>query len=306
MRRARGNTGALRTSGPSTAHSAGALYGSGVEQELVVRDAAPGLRRYVRRYVGYAERSESPMRQREPAGPGVVLIFGLGPELKVLDPVDPKRPPARLGSFFGGPDDRCAVVEHDGEMRGVEVDLTPLAARMLFREPMHALARRTVALEDLLGTEARRLDERLIEASTWSERFELVEAALADRLLAAEPPPADVDWAWRRLTSGGGRVRIADLAAELGCSRKHLAARFREHVGLPPSRVARLLRFRRALELLSSPHATIAYVAHASRYYDQAHLDRDFRDFAATTPTAYVAELRAAVTSIQDAAVALP
>jgi AraC-like DNA-binding protein len=245
------------------------------------------------------------MRQREPAGPGVVLIFGLGPELKVLDPTNPRRAAARLGSFFGGPDDRCAVVEHDGEMRGVEVDLTPLAARMVFREPMHALARQIVALEDLLGMQARWLEERLSEADTWGERFSLVQAALAERLSAAEPPPADVDWAWRRLTSSGGQVRITELADELGCSRKHLAARFREHVGLPPSVVARLLRFRRAVDMLSSPHTAIADVAYACGYYDQAHLDRDFRDFAATTPTAYVAELRTAVTSVQDAAEAV-
>jgi AraC-like DNA-binding protein len=283
----------------------GRHYGSGVEQELVVRDATPGLRGYVNRYIGYAERTSTPMRQREPAGPGVVLIFGLGPELKVLDPANPAQSAERLGSFFGGPDDRCAVVEHDGEMRGVEVDLTPLAARMVFREPMQELARQTVALEDLLGTQVRSLEERLSEAGRWDERFDLVEAELAERLLAAEPPPADVDWAWRRLTGARGRVRIADLAAELGCSRKHLAARFREHVGLPPSVVVRLLRFRRALEMLSSPHATVAEVAHHCGYYDQAHLDRDFRDFAATTPTAYVAELRAPVTSIQDAAPAL-
>jgi hypothetical protein len=139
-----------------------------VEQELVVRNAAPGLHRYIERYVGYAERTGTPMRQREPDGPGVVLIFGLGPELKILDPVNASRPAVRLGSFFGGPDDGCAVVEHDGEMRGVEVDLTPLAARMVFREPMQALARQTVALEDLLGMQARWLEERLVEADTFT------------------------------------------------------------------------------------------------------------------------------------------
>lgn len=89
------------------------------------------------------------------------------------------------------------------------------------------------------------------------------------------------------------------------CSRKHLATRFREHVGLPPKLVTRMLRFRHAVDLmLSSPKATIAEVAATCGYYDQAHLDRDFRDFAATTPTAYVADLREPVTFVQDAAAA--
>jgi AraC-like DNA-binding protein len=190
-------------------------------------------------------------------------------------------------------------------MRGVEVNLTPLAARLAFRVPMQTLARQTVALEDLLGSCARRLEERLVDALTWQDRFDLIETFLANRLSTAEPPPADVDWAWRRLVSARGRVRITGMAAEIGCSRKHLAARFREHIGLPPSVVARLLRFRNALELLSSPHATLATVAYDCGYYDQAHLARDFRYFAATTATGYIAEQQPAVTSVQDTAAAV-
>ena len=273
-----------------------------MEDELVVQDAAPALRRHIRRYRGYAQRTDGPASQREPVSTGAILIFGLGPDLKVLDPADPTRPPELLGSFVGGLDDSCAIVGHDGEMRGVQVDLTPLAARIIFRVPMHELARRVVPLEDILGLEATRLEEQLLEAPSWEERFLLVETALAARLEAAAAPPPDVDWAWRRLTSANGRIRIADLAAELGCSRKHLAVKFREHVGLPPKLVARMLRFRHTVDvLLASPESSIAEIAASCGYYDQAHLDRDFREFARTTPTEYAADPRASVTFVQDA-----
>ncbi len=199
---------------------------------------------------------------------------------------------------MAGLDDACAVIEHNGEMLGVQVDLSPLATRMIFGVPMCSLAREVVALEDLLGPEGPLLEERLMEVGTWGERFDLVEAMLAARLQAAEPPPPDVDWAWRRLVAGGGRLRVADLATELGCSRKHLAARFREHVGLPPKLVARMLRFRRASDLLGASGTSLAELAAVCGYYDQAHLDRDFRDFAGTTPTAYASER---VTFVQDA-----
>jgi AraC-like DNA-binding protein len=42
---------------------------------------------------------------------------------------------------------------------------------------------------------------------------------------------------------------------------------------------------------------SLSELAATCGYYDQAHLDRDFRDFAQTTPTAYVAER---VTFVQD------
>jgi AraC-like DNA-binding protein len=274
-----------------------------MDNELVERDAAPELRRHIQRYYGYAERTAEPTRQREPPSTGVVLIFGLGPELKLVDPEHPTRPPLRLGSFVAGPDDTCAVIEHDGEMRGVQVDLTPLAARMIFGVPMHELAHRVVSLEDVFGPEARLFEERLFETPTWSRRFDLIESALAARLDAAEPPPPDVEWAWRRVRSTRGQIRIEALAAELGCSRKHLAARFREHVGLPPKLFARVLRFSHAVEvLMSSPNATVADVAAACGYYDQAHMDRDFREFAGTTPSAYADDPRDRVTFVQDEA----
>jgi AraC-like DNA-binding protein len=274
-----------------------------MEDEFVEHGAAPGFRRHIQRYVGYAEHTAAPTRQREPPSTGVVLVFGLGPELRLVDPADPARPPIRLGSFVGGPDDACAVIEHDGEMRGVQVDLTPLAARMIFGVPMHELAHRVVSLEDVFGAEARLFEERLFEAPTWSRRFDLIESALAVRLEAAESPPPDVEWAWRRLRSTRGRIRIEALAAELGCSRKHLATRFREHVGLPPKLFARVLRFSHAVEVLtSSSGATVADVAAACGYYDQAHMDRDFREFAGTTPSAYADDPRDRVTFVQDEA----
>ncbi len=38
------------------------------------------------------------------------------------------------------------------------------------------------------------------------------------------------------------------------------------------------------------PFVTIAQVAAACGYYDQAHLNRDFAELAACTPTAWLAE----------------
>jgi AraC-like DNA-binding protein len=263
-----------------------------VERDHFVRRPWPELRPYVHRLLGYDTRFAEPTRQLEPPGPGVVLIFGLGSQLGLVERSEPERPPVRLGSFLAGPDDARTVLEYDGRSRGVQVDLTPLAARMLFRVPMHELARRTVPLESLLGKEAGRLEAQLLGAETWSDRLDLVESMLGARLTAAEPPPPDVSWAWRRLTAAAGRIRVAELARELGCTRKHLATRFREHVGLPPKLIARLLRFQNALGRLSASQSTIAEVAASCGYYDQAHLDREFRDFLATTPTELASALR--------------
>jgi AraC-like DNA-binding protein len=180
----------------------------------------------------------------------------------------------------------------------VQVDLNPLGARMLFGMPMQELARRSVALEEVLGPEARILEGRMHDARSWDERIRILDAALGRRLALADGPPPDVSWAWARLNETAGRATIGELTTTLGCSRKHLAARFREHVGLPPKTIARTMRFRRATRLLEDMHA-LDEVAYTCGYYDQSHLDRDFRRFAAATPTAYRRDPRA-VTFFQD------
>lgn len=259
---------------------------------IVERQPDAALGEHLLRYCAYEEVTGQPTRQREPISTSVVLIFGLDTHLGVDG--------ARLQTFVGGLGDRCQWIEHDGSMAGVQVDLTPMGARLLLGVPMRELARTSVALEDVLGSQARELEERLHEAPSHDERFGLIEQTFAPRLQAAASVPPDVRWAWARLTATHGRATVGELTATLGCSRKHLAARFREYVGLPPKAIARMTRFRRAAELLLSPAApSLDEVAFACGYYDQSHLDRDFRDFAATTPTVYRRDPRE-VTFFQD------
>jgi AraC-like DNA-binding protein len=80
---------------------------------------------------------------------------------------------------------------------------------------------------------------------------------------------------------------VETLCEELGWSRRRLAARFREAVGLPPKTVARLLRLDRAIELAGSGMAW-AEVAYACGYFDQSHLVNEFRRITGASPTQYL------------------
>jgi AraC-like DNA-binding protein len=256
--------------------------------ELVSDAPHPALRRHVRRYCGYRERTIHPVRRRELPGADVTLIVSLGPELRLLEPR-----PATHTSFVAGLDDRFAVTEHDGEAAGVEVTLTPLAAHRFFKVPMHTLARRVVELDDVLGPEADRLAERLHDAPTWPARFRILDDAILGRIGDAPEPSPGVAWAYHQLLATAGCIRIGALASELGWSRKRLAVRFREEVGLPAKSLARILRFRRALGLLErNENRSLGEIALDCGYFDQAHLNRDFRSFAGSTPTELLARRR--------------
>jgi len=258
--------------------------------EMVSRDPDRRLRGHVRDYVGYVEVTPGALSRREVPSPDITLIISFGPAIGVSDPGAPEAAAQRCTSFVAGLHDAPVLTEHAGYQHGIEVRLAPLAARRLFGVPMHMLANCVVALEDLLGRDAERLVERLYEAPGWAPRFALLDDALARRLDAARPPSPGVAWAWGRLRETHGALPVGTLADELGWSRRHLAAQFREQVGVPPKLLARILRFDRVIALLrhADPERW-AEVAYDCGYYDQAHFNRDFRQFADSTPTAFLA-----------------
>ena len=263
--------------------------------EMVLAEPDPRLRPHVRSYCGYEEETVAFSRRRELATPQAVLIVGFGPPIEVSFP--------RLGesvsatAFVSGLSDCYALVDSFGSQRGVQVDLTPLGGFMLFGLPMRELANRAVKLESVLGAEGARLPELLHEASGWPARFAILDELFVRRFARARPASPDVAWAWRRLLEADGRLRVSELAEELRCSRRHLTARFSEQVGLPPKTLARLLRFGRAARLLgtgpsshkrggaASAPPSFTEIALECGYYDQAHLNRDYRQFAGLTPT---------------------
>jgi AraC-like DNA-binding protein len=186
--------------------------------------------------------------------------------------------------------DSHAVTEFSGVLRGIQVDLTPPAAHMLLGVPMRELEDLVVGFEDVVGRDGAGLIDRLNDTEDWELRFDLLDEFIGRRLEDARRPAPDAVWAWRRLSETEGRLPIGELAGEIGCSRRHLVSRFREHVGPAPKTAARILRFRRVLRLLDErSRSGLGEVAQDCGYYDQAHLNRDFRELAGTTPTAFAA-----------------
>jgi AraC-like DNA-binding protein len=249
----------------------------------VAGEPHPALRGNVERYVGFREETPEPLERREGPGCHVVLILSFGEEWSIDG--------ERLTSFAGGLRDRQVTTRHEGRSHGVHVDLAPPAAHRILRAPMGELAYAQVPLEELIDEPF--LAERLAEAPTWNARFRLLDGVFA-RLLD-DRAATEVDWAWRSVVEAGGDLRVAHLAERLGWSRKRLASRFAEEVGLPPKTVARIARFERARELAEGPsRPDWARVALDCGYYDQSHLINEFRAVTGRTPVTFFQDTTAA------------
>lgn len=256
---------------------------------LVFASPAPGLRRHLKGYCGYEERTDGAIRRLEVASSGATLIISFGPPVELLGPGDGSGASLQVTSFVAGPHTGYTIAVSPGWQHGVQVDLTPIGARRLFGVPMYELANHAVDLDAILGAAAGRVAERLAELRTWHDRFSLVEALIARRFALARDDSPGISKAWQRLTETAGQLRVGALASELGCSRQHLVRMFREGIGLSPKAAARVLRFEHAVVTLDAgAWRTMSDLAQECGYYDQAHLNRDFHEFAGTTPTAYL------------------
>lgn len=189
---------------------------------------------------------------------------------------------------------------HGQHIECLQVRLSPLVAHAVLGASSE-LGGTVVALEDLWGRDAARTQERLRAARSWDERFAITEATLVRRHPAGRAADREVAFAWRQMVTSRGQVRIEQLAAEAGWSRKRLWSRFGSQVGLTPKRAAQLIRFDHAAHRLAAGDSA-ALVAADSGYADQSHLHRDVMAFAGVTPTAVAAAPWLAVDDIAWAA----
>jgi AraC-like DNA-binding protein len=161
----------------------------------------------------------------------------------------------------------------------------------LFGMPARELWDRSLEFSDVVGSAGSELWERLQDASEWDERFRTCDEILL-RLAGDAGVAPELRHSWTTLVQSKGQLSVSDLAAEVGYSRQHLGQRFRDEFGLSPKLAARIVRFESARRMLQSvpSYVSIAQVASACGYYDQAHLYRDFAELAGCTPRELLGE----------------
>jgi AraC-like DNA-binding protein len=269
--------------------------GAHVDEGVAGVPAGP-LRPFIAHYSGYRQAGIPPAEHRGLPSPFLTLIFTLHEPLVIAEHPDPRQPPSEYRTLVGGLHTSPALVTHDGRQSGVQVGLSPLGARALLGVPAGELAIIDVDGEDVLGSLASQVQERLLEAATWPQRFAVIDELLSERLRRVSETGInpEVEYSWRRLLATGGAMPIGALVSETGWSDRHLRSAFASQIGLTPKAAARVIRFHRARVALmrratAGRRLDLAELAVGCGYYDQAHMDLEFRALAGLPPTTWVA-----------------
>ena len=235
-------------------------------------------------YRAFEVRSRLPQRFVKFPDGLVTLVLGMDGRLGLYDGVRPTGVPRQVHSPLCGPHTRVIAGEWSGPFRAVTVSMTPWSAFCLLGRPMRSLVDQVVELTDLAGALAGELVAALSRAGDWPRRLGSVDRLLLDRMRAGPPGVRGVASAWHELVRSAGRIPVSLLAARVGWCERQLEIRFRDHVGLAPKTLARILRAVHARTLLRAGR-TPKEVAVQCGYYDQSHLSRDLKSITGFTPS---------------------
>ena len=173
-----------------------------------------------------------------------------------------------------------------GIRQAVGASLRPSGLRLLLSAGAECLLDAPlIAVEDLLGAEARALREQMVAAGTLDERRTLLERYLLARLERVEAPCRPFVHAFKLIEAAHGQISTDQLARACGCSSRTLRSLTLAEAGLAPKHLARIVRIRHALELLSEAGVPLSAAAASSAFADHAHMSREFRELLGEPPS---------------------
>jgi AraC-like DNA-binding protein len=187
--------------------------------------------------------------------------------------------------YLMGPESVRADHPVPGGSTIVGVRLRPGVGARLFGSVASELVDRSAYVNDLWRTPAPTASLRSAARvlSLQSDAHQPLIEALLPHLSSASPDDGvrfGVDW-----LACHPRAPVDALCLRLGWSSREVRRRFTSALGFGPKVMQRMLRFQRALtEARRAGVTTLSRIAPAAGYSDEAHMVREFRALANTTP----------------------
>jgi AraC-like DNA-binding protein len=236
--------------------------------------------------------SDAPAHSKERIAASGTIDMGINlheNESRIYDPAKPERYKRFSGALVSGTHSDPFVIDPRELVSVIGVRFRPGGAFPFLGTPASELADTHVDLEALWGTSARELRERLCEAKTPAERFDLLERALMAHLFRPLERHYAVQFALDTFSRADSGLTVRDVARDAGLSQRRFIQLFAREVGMSPKLFCRVRRFRKALETVrQTALPNWSRVAADCGYYDQSHLIHDFRFFSNLSPAEFV------------------
>jgi AraC-like DNA-binding protein len=181
------------------------------------------------------------------------------------------------------------LISPTGTVQLIGIRFHPGGTAPFLRLPMHEVTDQVVALEGVAPELEHELLKVSIDLTTMTERVAAIQTKLTTYTVDHQDNSGLIALA-NRIVEGSGLISVDTLASDAGISTRQLERKFLCKVGIGPKLLSRILRFQQVFRAVERADASWARVAIDCGYYDQAHLIRDFNQFAQQTPAVLFAE----------------
>lgn len=165
--------------------------------------------------------------------------------------------------------------------------------------PLEKLVDKSVTIASLFGkTHSDKLKQNIVEANGTENRIKLMEAFLLDKLKNEGTINKLVKTTVDSLLETNGGTAIGKLLKNNLPQRRQLERNFRKQIGISPKKLGKVLRLQSALKNLLSGKHNLTNIAYSSKYYDQNHFVKDFKELVGTTPKEFLGDQSLALASL--------
>lgn len=169
------------------------------------------------------------------------------------------------------------------------VQLYPHALTRLLGIPADELCNESVDIHSILGKQGREVSEKIFSTDCDIKRANIISAFLARRLTGREKMKhGSIVQAIHRIEKCRGEVCIQELIDQSCLSQRQFERNFKELSGFSPKAYLRIVRFESLLDHFVDRGTSLTSAALEFGYYDQSHLNHDFKAFTGLSPLQYL------------------
>jgi len=192
-------------------------------------------------------------------------------------------------AFVCGMSDNYTDLRTTGSLDMITVVFQPFGAKAFFPMPVSEFNNNTVPIHALSNVSLQTLQSRILDCADNHTAIRHIENYLIKQLSRNQ------DYNYRRMfvaidsLNRFPQISVRELSETTCLSYKQFNRIFNEYIGAPPKEFSRIIRFQRVLHLMQTrPGLNFTQLSLDSGYYDQPHLNREFKLFSGYSPSEYL------------------
>jgi AraC-like DNA-binding protein len=174
-------------------------------------------------------------------------------------------------------------IKINGKILLFTVSLTPLGLFFLLKFNTQLLTNNLIPLK-YFCKDYSEIENKLFEANSFIERVKYIESYFEKRILS-NFSEYDLLKMNQTITLFNYQTNIEKIAEEVFISERQFNRKFTKQIGISPKKFQSIVRFQNCiLSKQNNKQQSMTELAHESCYYDQSHMNKEFKKFSGLTP----------------------